>query len=333
MPRQKRRVTAESSQRNADFKTRPEAALAPGNQAFSTDRVETKGSDAMADPLILVTGATGTVGTELVKRLAESNARVRVLTRDAGKAQKFGKGLEVCQGDLEKSETLPAAFAGVDEVFVLSAGLQLAVMEGNAYVTAKNAGVRHIVKLCGRHVNADFMAGEPHVQAHADSEQHLQSLGVPWTILRPTAFASNFLAWLDRKHGGIFLPAGEGKDTFIDPRDIAECAARLLTNPGHDGRIYEVTSSEQLSFAQAADKISAATGRNVIYQDVPEETARRGMLAAGVHEDHVAFILRYFAAVRNRKMYPPTSAVADLLGRPPRTFDEWARDHADALRM
>jgi uncharacterized protein YbjT (DUF2867 family) len=186
--------------------------------------------------------------------------------------------------------------------------------------------------MTGRHVNADFMAGEPHAQVHAASEQHLQSLGVPWTILRPTIFASNFLMWLDREQSGIFLPAGDGKDSFIDPRDIAACAVKLLTTSGHDGRIYEITSSEHLSFADAANKISAATGKNVTYHDIPEETARQGMLASGVPAPLVEFILRYFAAVKSRKMYPPTSAVADLLGRPPYSFSDWARHNAAVLQ-
>lgn len=287
----------------------------------------------MTQPLILVTGATGTVGSELVPQLLEADVRVRILTRDPARAKKFGSKVEVFKGDLAEPGTLPAAFAGVDRAFVLCVHrLNLAVMEGNAFAAAKAAGVSHVVKVTGRHVNADFMAGVPHAQVHADSEQHLQSLGVPWTILRPTVFASNFLMWLDRKQGGIFLPAGEGIDTFIHPYDIAACAAKLLTTSGHDGLIYEITSAERLSFAQVADKISAAIGKKVFYQDIPEETARQGMLATGAPAADVEFVLRYFAAVRGGKMYPPTSAVTGLLGRPPRSFDDWARDNAIALR-
>jgi uncharacterized protein YbjT (DUF2867 family) len=287
----------------------------------------------MSEQLILVTGATGMVGKYLVKGLQDSGSRVRVLVRDREKAKVFGDGLEVVQGDLEQPQTLAPAFAGVEKAFVLAAGPKLARLEGNAFIAARNAGVRHVVKLGGRHVNSTFMAGPPHVQAHADSEQHLQSLGIGWTILRPGAFASNFLAWFDRKQGGIFLPVGNGKDTFIDPRDIAACAAKILTTAGHEGGIYEITGPERLSFKQIADTISAAVGRKVVYQDVPEDVARRGMLAAGNHSEDVEFILRYFAAVKKDLMYPPTSGVADLLGRPPHTFAEWSRHNVAALRM
>jgi uncharacterized protein YbjT (DUF2867 family) len=287
----------------------------------------------MVKPLILVTGATGTVGSEVVKLLVEQGEPVRVLTRDPEKAKKFGKNVEAVKGDLEKPETLAPAFTGVDKVFVLSNYPSIVAAEGNAYAAAKAAGVQQIVKVSGRHTNAAPFSETAVAKWHTESEHRLQSLGFRWTILRPTVFASNLFMWLDRKQSAIVLPAGDGKDSFIDPRDIAACAAKLLTTPGHDGRIYEITSSEQLSFAQVADKISAAIGKRVIYQDIPEETARQGMLASGAPAPFAEFILRYFAAVRSGKMYPPTSAAADLLGRPPHSFDEWARDNADALKM
>jgi uncharacterized protein YbjT (DUF2867 family) len=184
----------------------------------------------MKNENILIIGATGTVGSEVVKQLVESGRKVRVLVRDPAKVKHLGKAVEVTKGDLEKPETLAPAFANTDKAFVLSTGPQLLAMETNAFHAAKKAGVKHIVKLSGRHVNADFMVGTPLSQWHAGSEQSLQTIGIPWTILRPQAFASNFLMWLDRKQSGIFLPVGDGKDSFIDPRDIAAVAVKLLTN-------------------------------------------------------------------------------------------------------
>jgi uncharacterized protein YbjT (DUF2867 family) len=286
----------------------------------------------MKMPLILVTGATGTVGSEVVKQLAEVGHWVRALVRDPEKAKKFGAQVEIATGNLEKPETLGRAFAGVDKAFVLSTGPLLATLEGNAFEAAKTAGVKHIVKLSGRHIGADFMAGAPLVQWHATSEQWLQTLGVPWTILRPGSFASNFLAWLDRKQSAILLPVGDGKDSFIDPRDIAAVAVRLLTTPGHDGRIYEITGSEWLDFSQAAQKLSTAIGKPVSYTNISEETARRGMLLSGIPPAYADSILRYLAGIRAGKIYAPTAAVQDLLGRPPRSFDDWSRDNAAALK-
>jgi uncharacterized protein YbjT (DUF2867 family) len=286
----------------------------------------------MSKPLILVTGATGTVGSELVKQLAETGQRVRALVRNPKKAEGFPKAIEVVHGDLEKPETLAPAFAGVDKAFVLSAGPMLPAMEGNAFAAAKKGAVRHIVKLSARHVDADFMALTPLAQWHRDSEQRLRSLGIPWTILRPGTFASNVLSWLDRKNNAIFLPVGDGRDSFVDPRDIASVAVALLTLPGQDGRIYEISGSEWLSFAQVVQKISELTGKQTSYHNIPEETAKQGMLAMGMPLPLVESMLSFYVAgIRNGKMYAPTSAIRDVLGRPARSFDEWVRDHRAML--
>ena len=287
----------------------------------------------MSKPLILVTGATGTVGSEVVKQLAETGQRVRALVRDPKKAERFPKAVEVVHGDLEKPETLAPAFAGVDKAFVvLPASPMLPAMEGNAFEAAKEGGVGHIVKLSARHVDADFMAPTPLAQWHRDSEQRLRSLGIPWTILRPGTFASNVLAWLDRKNNAIFLPAGDGRDSFVDPRDIAAIAVALLTLPGQDGRIYEISGSEWLSFAQVAQKMSELTGKKASYHNIPEETAKQKMLAMGMPLTLVESMLSYYVAgIRNGKMYAPTSTIRDVLGRPARSFDEWVRDHRAML--
>jgi uncharacterized protein YbjT (DUF2867 family) len=287
----------------------------------------------MSKPLILVTGATGTVGSEVVKQLAETGQRVRALVRDPKKAERFPKAVEVVHGDLEKPDTLAPAFAGGDKAFVvLPAGPMLPAMEGNAFEAAKKGGVGHIVKLSARHVDADFMAASPLARWHRESEQRLRSLGIPWTILRPGTFASNVLFWLDRKNNTIFLPTGDGRDSFVDPRDIAAVAVALLTLPGQDGRIYEISGSEWLSFAQVAQKMSELTGKKASYHNIPEETAKQKMLAMGMPLPLVESMLSYYVAgIRNGKMYAPTSTIRDVLGRPARSFDQWVRDHRAML--
>lgn len=197
----------------------------------------------MSKPLILVIGATGTVGSELVEQLAETGQRVRALVRDPRKAERFPKAVEVVQGDLEKPEALVPAIAGVDKAFVvLPAGPMLPTLEGNAFEVARKGGIGHIVKLSARHVDADFMASTALAQWHREGEQRLRSLRIPWTILRPGTFASNVLSWLDRKNSAIFLPVGDGRDSFVDPRDIAAVAVALLTRPG-PARTGESTKS------------------------------------------------------------------------------------------
>jgi uncharacterized protein YbjT (DUF2867 family) len=287
----------------------------------------------MSKPLILVMGATGTVGSELVEQLAETGQRVRALVRDPKKAERFPKAVEVVQGDLEKPETLAPVIAGVDKAFVvLPAGPMLPTLEGNAFEVARKGGIGHIVKLSARHVDADFMASTALAQWHREGEQRLRSLGIPWTILRPGTFASNVLVWLDRKNSAIFLPVGDGRDSFVDPRDIAAVAVALLTRPGQDGRIYEISGSKWLSFAQVAQKMSELTGKRMSYHHIPEETAKQKMLALGMPLPLVESMLSYYVAgIRNGKMYAPTSTISDVLGRPARSFDEWVRDHRAML--
>ena len=145
--------------------------------------------------MILVTGATGPVGSEVVKQLVEAGQKVRALVRDPAKA-KFDKAVEVVVGDLTKPETLKAAFAGIDKAFVLVNGPELDRLEANAFDAAKRAGVKHIVKMSGGiegDRKSDVMAGTVLLKWHRDSEQRLRELGINWTILRPGVFASNVL--------------------------------------------------------------------------------------------------------------------------------------------
>lgn len=280
--------------------------------------------------MILVIGATGTVGREVVRQLLEAKEDVRVLSRDRARAAKLGEGVEVVEGDLGKPETLGAAFAGVDRAFVLSTGPGVAELEGNAYAAAKKAGVRHIVNISAQG------AGQPELAIgrwHHDSEERLEASGVAWTILRPGQFASNALSWAGsiKAQGAVFAPTGDGKTAPIDPRDIAAVAVKALTTPGHEGKIYELTGPELLTTAEMAQRIGAVIGKEVRHVDVPEAAAREGMLRAGMPEVLASAVLELMALIRAGRGAALSPVVEQVLGRKPRTFDEWARDHAAAF--
>lgn len=286
----------------------------------------------MEQPLILVTGATGTSGREVVKQLVERGQRVRALARDPAKANSLGREVEIVIGDLTKPETLGPAFAGVNRALVVANGLELATLEANAFAAAKQAGVKHIVKMSGRHLDAAFTVGSPFARMHGESESRLRALGTRWTILRPGTFASNLLLWLNKETGELFLPVGDGWDVFTDPRDIAAVAVHVLTTPGHDGATYEITGPEPLRYAEAVRKMAEAIGRPLRLVDVPQDTARTGLIAAGVPIPQAETLLRHFDGVRSGQIYPPTMTITELLGRPARTFDDWLRDHVTDLR-
>lgn len=284
--------------------------------------------------MILITGATGTVGSEVVKQLVEAGQEVRALVRDLAKALKFGTGVEVVKGDLSKPETLAAAFIGADKAFVLCApGPDMVELEGNAYDAAKRADTKHIVKLSALSVEGGgLMAKTPGGEWHSRSEKRLRALGTAWTILRPGPFASNVINfWGIKQRGGLFLPTSTGKDAPIDPRDIAAVAVKVLTTPGHEGKIYELTGPELLSYAEVVQKVAAVTGKPFKFVDVPEAVWRQEMLSAGFPPPMVDTLLVYFASVKAGRWYV-TSTVAELLGRPARTFEQWAKDHAAALK-
>jgi uncharacterized protein YbjT (DUF2867 family) len=283
---------------------------------------------------ILVTGATGTVGSEVVKQLVEAGQEVRALVRNPAKASIFGNAVEVVVGDLAKPETLNAAFIGADKTFVLCApGPDMVELEGNAYDAAKRADSKHIVKLSAQGVEeGGLMAKTPGGEWHSRSEKRLRALGVAWTILRPGPFASNVLNfWRIKDRGGLFLPTGTGKDAPIDPRDIAAVAVKVLTTPGHEGKVYELTGPELLSYAEVVQRISVVTGKPFKFVDVPEAVWRQEMLSAGFPPPMVDSLLIYFSSVKAGRWYA-TPTVAEVLGRPARTFDEWVRDHVAELR-
>lgn len=283
----------------------------------------------MADPVILVTGATGTVGSEVVKQLAAGQQTVRALVRDAAKAAQFENAAEVVIGDLSQPETLVPAFAGVDTAFVLTPPVSnLADLEANAFAAARQAGVKRIVKL------SNFGAGTfdgPPWQWHGASEARLRSLDVEWTILRPTRFMTNTpYAWQPIRDRGEFVEAiGDGKITLIDPRDIAAAAVHVLTTPGHDGQVYELTG-EALSGDEIAQEIAAAIGKPVTFVNASDEVAREALLASGYPPGVAAMVIQTYATVRAGRWYA-TSTLSPLLGRPARTYREWLRDYADTV--
>jgi uncharacterized protein YbjT (DUF2867 family) len=284
----------------------------------------------VTEPLILVTGSTGVVGTETVRQLTEAGRRVRALVRDPAKATKLDPRAEIVLGDLADPLSLAPAFAGVEKVFVISNGADLDRLETNAFDAAKRAGANYVVKLSGRGVDWPAMRGAATARWHGESERRLKAMGLAWTILRPGFLASNVFVMNVMANGGFFLPLGDGRDAVIDPYDVAAVAVKALTEPGHDGKIYELTGPELLSFQEIVDKLAAFTGASLIYVDVPAAVALEGMLNAGMPADQAEAAVRFFAEVRAGKMVvQPT--VTEVLGRRARSFDDWLRGNAAAL--
>jgi uncharacterized protein YbjT (DUF2867 family) len=282
---------------------------------------------------IVVTGATGTIGRQLIPRLAVTGARIRALVRDPATAH-YGASVEVVAGDMSRPATLERAFAGATKAFVLVNGPDIAELEANTFAAAADAGVGHIVKLSALEAFQDHMFGTLHGDAHRRSEALLKDLGVAWTMLRPGFFASNMLdVFLRPATGGaaFYLPTGQGREAPIDPADIADAAAKVLTTPGHQGRVYELTGPQLLSVGAMARLLTAASGIAIVHIDVTDTEARARFLAEGFPPPFADFVLAHTAAVKADAMIL-TDGIPDLLRRPATTFADYAHAHAATVR-
>lgn len=227
-----------------------------------------------------------------------------------------------------KPETLARVFEGVEAAFVLSAGPDIPVMEGNAYAAAKKAGVKRVVKLSARGEPKEIR-DTPAFHWHRRSEESLQGLGVEWTILRPGPFASNALkVWGIKQNGGLFLPTAGGKDAPVDPADIAAVAVKALTTSDHAGKAYDLTGPELIGDEEIVAKISAATGIPFKYVGITEEEARRRLAAIGFPPPYMDTIMLHFKAVREHRITIDRT-IERVLGRPARNFDAWLAAHRD----
>ena len=278
---------------------------------------------------ILVTGATGTVGSDVLRGLSgREGIHVRAAVRDKNKAAALaGPGVELTLFDYSKPETLAPACRDVDAMFMVSPFASDGVAQSLALLdAARAAGVKHVVKLSVTHSVRGTTVG----RWHAAIDDALKKSGMAWTILLPGGFMQNFIETsAPQPDGGLYLPAGSAKATFIDTRDIAAVAVKALTEPGHRGKEYELSGPEALSYAEVAAIMSEASGRQIRYVDVPEAAARQSMLDAYLPECLVDVILELNAWSKAGGAMEITSTAADLLGRPATAFREFTRDYAD----
>jgi uncharacterized protein YbjT (DUF2867 family) len=239
--------------------------------------------------------------------------------------------VEIVEADLGKPETLGPAFAGIEKAFLLSNGPGIA-LEGNALAAATAAGVRHVVSVTAQELDFPELAAAPLGLTHLSIERALVESGLAWTILRPSSFASNMLIpfIMDLRAGETVLPAGDGKEAPIDPRDIAAVAVKALTAPGHEGRTYVITGPELLSQSEMMATASAVLGRSLKHVDIGAAEALARWLDMGVPREFADSLLAHFKAVKAGRAYV-TSTVAEIAGRPPRRFGDWVRDHRIAL--
>ncbi|MGY1607963.1 NmrA family NAD(P)-binding protein [Geodermatophilus sp. SYSU D00700] len=280
---------------------------------------------------VLVAGATGTVGGEVVRRLAALGADVRAGARDPERAAAaLPAGVSTVRLDLEDAGSWPAALDGVEALFVLRPPDVARVERLQPFLDAVvAAGVRRVVVLS---VQA---AGRNPLLPHRALEKRVEATGLAWTHLRPANFYQNLLTVHReeiRDRSRISVPAGNGRTAHVDVRDLAEVAAAALTGPGHEGRAYELTAREAPTFAEIAATLSAVLGRPVVYPHPGVVAFAREKLGEGTPPGMVLVMTLLFSTSRLGLAARTTGDLARLLGREPTTLRQFVEDHADAWR-
>ena len=272
--------------------------------------------------MILLTGATGTVGGATLKALHAKGATPTLALRDPGKAA--GLGAAGVRFDWADPMTWMSALAGATSVLMLQGTEPSQPEQTRAFLdAARGMGVKRIVRLSV----AGAQAPTSHFsRIHAESDGTLQASGLGWTILRPTTFSQNWFTYygVSRATGGtVYAPHADARLAFVDAADIGEVAAAALLDPRHEGHVYDLTGPEALTMADAAAQLAEALGTPVSYVAVPQEAASKAMRERGMPDWLVTAFEELSAVVRAGGMEPLRPGVREA-----RTFAEFARDAA-----
>jgi uncharacterized protein YbjT (DUF2867 family) len=274
--------------------------------------------------MILVTGATGTVGSEVVRRLLAAGERPRALVRDADKArERLGEQVEQVVGDLNRPETIGAALAGVDRLFLVTTqSSRQPEWERSVIEAATRGGVGRIVKLSV--FRADERSPLQIARQHGQAERALEQSGVAFTIVRPVFLMQNLLAML--RDGAIYTAAADGRVAMVDARDAAAVAVTALTKDGHRGRTYTLTGPKALSFDEVANTLSRETGRPTRHVHVSPDKVRAALEGLGVAAWFADDMAKLHGMLADGYEDLVTNDVRAVTGSPPRDLAQFVRD-------
>jgi len=281
--------------------------------------------------MILITGASGNVGSEVLKQALAVGLKIRATFQSPDKAAKAPAGMEGVIMDYAKPDTIRPALHGVEKIFLVGPPVRdLPAMEANFIKEVRAAGPKHIVKLSalgGR--ESMFPSG------HRHSEENIEASGLPYTFLRPNGFMQNLVnynAGTIRSHNAFYGCQGNGAVSVVDIRDIAAVAVMVLAATGHEGKSYALTGGEALTNGHVAEKISRVAGRKISYVDLPPAEFQKAILSAGMPEWSADALLDLQRLYREGKASLVTDAIERLTGRKPITFDQFAHDYAFAFQ-
>jgi uncharacterized protein YbjT (DUF2867 family) len=280
--------------------------------------------------VIIVTGATGHVGSELITQLAAERQPVRAMTRRP-KAMQGPPGVEVVYGDCDDRDSLDAVFDGAERAFLMSGqatgSAEQPTHDLRLIGAAQRAGIRHVVKLS---VYDGGRSDDAFGVWHREAEAAVIDSGMDWTLLRPGRFMSNALQWAPMIQRGdtVPIPFAHRPAAPIDPTDIAAIAAMALTTEDHRNTAYQLSGPEVLTPAEELRILAATLGRSLQLVELTIDQAKAGMLRGMAEPVVEAILARVLAGDDGAEVLP---TIAQVLGRPPVTFAAWARNHAGAF--
>ena len=283
--------------------------------------------------MILVTGASGTVGKAVLAEVAQSGAPHRAMYRSKADAAKASGGTETVIADFADKASLAAALRGIESVYLVCSPVrELVELEGNAIDACVAAGVRRVV-LNSALGAADFPKSFP--SWHRKVEDKLKSTKMAYCIIRPNSFSQNVLTYNSpsiREQGAFYGSLGNARISYVDVRDIAAVVAKALRGGEHDGKIYELNGPEALTNADLAEKISRHAGVPVRYVDIPEDAQRKAMLDQGMPEWQVTALIDLQSYYTGGQGGSVDTVLEKLLGRPPVKKDQFLAEVASEFR-
>jgi len=302
------------------------------------------------ETVILVTGATGTVGTEVVRQLTSSSnsslssgSRVRAAVHSKDKADKLrdeNKTIEIVDMDYNNPESIINALNGIDKLFLLTLPrLNMPEITSRVINEAKKNEVKHIVKLSVLCRSWAWLNN----RTYAPTRRKLvEESGIPYTFLHADAFMQNFVNFFGqtiRTQSAFYIPAGDGKVSFVDARDIAAVATLILLaknngtkiNDRYENKKYGITGNKALSYSQVAEILSNALGRRITYVNITEEDARKAMKKMGIEEWLIDALIEFYNVIKSGDASQSTAVVEQITGRKPISFEQFVRDYSSSF--
>lgn len=283
-------------------------------------------------PRIVVSGATGTIGSTLIHLLSQCGAQVIALSRKPPQ-NPFLQGIQWVQADLAKPTTLPPAFANAEALFLLTGNLpEMISLQRNAIAAAKNSGVKRVVKLSalGASLTADSLIG----LRHALVEEELDRSGMEWTSLQPHAFMQNFISQANSIRQGIIASSVvDGKIPFIDTRDIAAVAAKILLHGGYSAQKLTLTGPRALTYRDVAQIFSEKLGYPIQYLPKTEEEVWAQLRSFGLPLGLTTSLMAFNAAWQEGKIpYEPTDNIRKVTAKAPKTLENFIDDYLEVWK-